>query len=173
MSGVPHFEIRHAQPGDEEAIARVHVASWQSAYAGLLPAGYLDALDWRRRAEQWGEWLRQPPAGSMALTAHSTAGLIGFASLGPSRDVAERDHYELYAIYVLPQAWRSGAGSALLTAGLSGLTGQAERVGLWVLRDKLRALGFYERRSFETDGATKAISLGGRDLVELRYVKRL
>ncbi len=64
-------------------------------------------------------------------------------------------------------------GSALLNAGLSDLAGRAERVSLWVLRDNLPARGFYERHGFETDGASKAITLGGAQLVEVRYLKRL
>ena len=37
--------IRSAQPSDAAGIARVHVRSWQQAYAGLMPAEYLDALE--------------------------------------------------------------------------------------------------------------------------------
>ena len=36
--------LRRAEPGDEEAVARVHVRSWPVAYRGLLPDDYPERL---------------------------------------------------------------------------------------------------------------------------------
>lgn len=36
--------IRKALPSDAQAIAQVHISSWQAAYRDLMPAEYLDAL---------------------------------------------------------------------------------------------------------------------------------
>src|SRR3546814_17826616 len=35
------FVLRPALPRDADDIARVHVATWQSTYAGLVPSAYL------------------------------------------------------------------------------------------------------------------------------------
>lgn len=171
MESMP--QIGPAQPGDEEAIAQVHTASWWKAYAGLVPHPYLAALDWRERAERWRPSVRQPPADRVVLVARSEVGVVGFAAFGPAREGEAPGDFELYAIYVSPEAWRSGVGSALLQSGLDWLSGRAPRLVLWVLRDNLRARGFYEGHGFEADGATKSITLGGAELVEVRYVKRL
>lgn len=162
-------EVRHARSGDADAIAQVHVASWQSAYAGLVPAAYLEGLDWRTAAEWWRRRPGRPQAGEVVLTARSAAGTVGFASVGPARDGAEPGDFELYALYVLPEAWRSGVGRALLAASLSEVPSQTERVTLWVLRDNHRARSFYVNQGFIADGATKTISVGGAELVEVRY----
>ena len=37
--------IRPAAEGDAAGIARVHVRSWQEAYAGIVPEAYLASLD--------------------------------------------------------------------------------------------------------------------------------
>ena len=42
--------IRIAEVTDAPAIAEVHVLSWQEAYAGIVPADYLAALDPQERA---------------------------------------------------------------------------------------------------------------------------
>jgi hypothetical protein len=36
--------VRGAVPGDADGIARVHVASWQVAYAHIFPSDALQAL---------------------------------------------------------------------------------------------------------------------------------
>ena len=45
--------IREATVADVEAIAHVHVDCWREAYAKILPAEYLSALSWQKRAENW------------------------------------------------------------------------------------------------------------------------
>jgi hypothetical protein len=45
--------VRPARPGDAEAIATVHVRSWQAAYPGIVPQPVLDRLSIERRAASW------------------------------------------------------------------------------------------------------------------------
>ena len=55
MTGVTNakeFLLRDAQPFDADAVARVHVQTWQVAYRGLLPDAYLDALRPEDRARR-------------------------------------------------------------------------------------------------------------------------
>jgi len=44
--------VRDAVFADAPAIGRVHVAAWAGAYAGLMPAAYLAALDEQQQAER-------------------------------------------------------------------------------------------------------------------------
>jgi hypothetical protein len=44
------FEVRRAVSGDAASIARVHVESWRSTYAGIVPEAYLRSLDVDLRA---------------------------------------------------------------------------------------------------------------------------
>ncbi|MGH9204942.1 MAG: GNAT family N-acetyltransferase, partial [Acidimicrobiales bacterium] len=45
--------VRTAQAGDKQAVAGVHVRSWQAAYRGLMPDAYLDGLDPDDRAARY------------------------------------------------------------------------------------------------------------------------
>ena len=66
------------------------------------------------------------------------AGVIGFASVGPSRD--EHEVGELYAIYVDPDAWSTGAGRALIERAEERLRDDYPEATLWVLEDNPRGL---------------------------------
>ena len=51
------MRVRAATPDDVDAIARVHVETWRSAYRGLVPDEYLAGLSPARRADQWRAFL--------------------------------------------------------------------------------------------------------------------
>jgi ribosomal protein S18 acetylase RimI-like enzyme len=168
--------IRRAVPDDAEGIARVHTTTWQTAYRGVLPDGFLAALSWERRAEGWRRALVEAPAGGDAVLVAigpEAGEVVGFTSTGPARDedLRQRDFVELYAVYVRPAEWGRGVGQDLLDASLADVT--ASGVMLWVLEDNPRARRFYERAGFAPDGVTRTETIGDRDVAELRYVKRL
>jgi len=52
--------LRAAVPADARAIAEIHVASWRSAYRGLLPDSLLDAMSVDELEQRWRSRL---PAG--------------------------------------------------------------------------------------------------------------
>ncbi|HUQ64097.1 MAG TPA: hypothetical protein VM121_10110 [Acidimicrobiales bacterium] len=63
------MEVRAASVDDAEAVAAVHVRSWQGACCGLIPDAYLDALSARRR-QIWSRILAQadvPRTGAFVL----------------------------------------------------------------------------------------------------------
>ena len=79
----------------------------------------------------------------------------------------------MYAIYLAPTAWSTGAGRALMDTALAGLrAGGYRRVVLWVLTGNARARRFYGKAGFAPDGATNILAaLGGVE--EVRYVRSL
>ncbi|MEZ5102557.1 MAG: GNAT family N-acetyltransferase [Thermoleophilia bacterium] len=173
MSGVV---VRKAVAADAVGIARVHVRAWQVAYAGLLPAEALTGLGVEESATRWSELLTWPRPGTIVLVAERDDRVVGFASIGPSRD-ADADPAvvgELFALYVSPAAWRTGVGRALLSAADTMLAVAGfERATLWVLVDNARARGVYEAAGWLPEGATKVEAHLGRNLRELRYVRDL
>ena len=100
------------------------------------------------------------------------ADVVGFVTVGPGRDKDLPGLGEVRAVYVAPDRWRSGAGSALL-AKAETLLGDAgfNDAYLWVLEDNTRARRFYERAGWAPDGARKVVEIGGRPLAEVRYRK--
>jgi len=165
------FLIRPAIPSDSEGIAKVHTRSWQNAYRGILPNEWLEALKWQDRKERWDRQL--PPQDSRAIyvATNSLDEIVGFASVGPERDedLDANEFFELYAIYLSPDFWRVGIGSALLSEVLKKISPQFRYLTLWVLKENLQGRAFYERHGFIADGAGKVAEIGDHQRDEIRY----
>ena len=88
--------IRPGTPEDADGAARVHVETWQAAYAHALPADQLAALSVDQRAPGWRLW---PPT----FVAEEAGVIVGFIDVGASRD--EDADAELFSLYVHPDSW--------------------------------------------------------------------
>jgi ribosomal protein S18 acetylase RimI-like enzyme len=157
---------------DATAIAKVHVASWRGAYAGLLPQPLLDTLSVQRRAEQWRDQLADTEQVTLVAVG-VTEEVIGFASVGASGDAdADASTGELYAIYLSP-LWGVGIGSTLHDAAVAMLSQRYTEATLWVLDGNTRARAFYERQGWDTNGLVREETRGGAVLNEVRYRRSL
>jgi GNAT superfamily N-acetyltransferase len=171
---VSAFAVRDATVADARTIATVHVRSWQAGYRGIVDDGVLDGLSIDRRERAWQERLTAPGDASRTLVAERDGAVIGFCGLAtPSRDAdAAPATAEIAAIYVDPEAWRAGIGTALLDAALDGLARDGwTDVTLWVLEQNARGRAFYERSGFAPDGERHEL----RDLgqYEIRLARAL
>jgi ribosomal protein S18 acetylase RimI-like enzyme len=154
------MEVRRANPEDAEAIAAVHVRSWEAAYRGLLPEAWFAGRSLQRRTTMWRELLRGDEH-TRVFVACLNGTLIGFCGAAtPSRDEdADEGTAEIAALYVDPDNWRTGAGRTLITAALRDLAGCLWRdVTLWVFEANDRARSFYVGMGFEPDGGRIARS---------------
>jgi GNAT superfamily N-acetyltransferase len=157
--------VRPAQAGDAAALGEIHVRTWQTAYVHVFGAQRLAAMSAERRVEQWRRWLAD---GVDAWVFEDDGGsVVGFVWIGASRE-AEGEG-ELFAIYVLPDSWGSGAGRALMAVGRNALRAAYPTSILWVLEDNPRARRFYEREGWELDGGRKEEEVLGVAVVEVRY----
>lgn len=156
--------IRLARPEDADAIAAVRLAGWRGAYGPLLPPDAFDGVDFAQWAERTRDLLLAGRSG-MRVVQRSDA-VQGFCVFGRCRDEDLVGVSELYALYVIPEAWSTGLGRALMTVALDELD---RPVVLWVLRDNARARRFYEIAGFRPDGAEKTADVLGFDLAEVRY----
>jgi GNAT superfamily N-acetyltransferase len=164
------MQVRPATGSDADAIARVQERGWQVAYRHVFPAEELDRGGFIQPA-RWRERLERPPAGWATFVVERGGTVVGFTSVGPSRD--QRGLGELYAIYVDPDEWSTGAGRALIERAEEQLRGTYAEVALWVLEDNPRARRFYERAGWTPDGSRKAEARWGVRAPEVRYRKRL
>jgi ribosomal protein S18 acetylase RimI-like enzyme len=160
--------IRKATYEDATAIARVHVGTWRTAYAGIVSDDYLASLSEAKRITSWQQQLRD--GRTIILVAEENKEIIGFVSAGRSRNHDGADDSEIYAIYVLARYAGRGVGSSLLAAMEDSLP-LSPTTTLWVLRDNPRAIQFYERFGYRPDGAQKEIRLGAQVFWEVRYRK--
>lgn len=150
-------------------MARVHVASWQRAYPGLINQAFLDSMDVASRTESWRRILRQTRG--RVLVAEDDGVIDGFCAVGPS---TEEDWGEVYAIYLDPDRWGQGVGRALLAAGERALLDDGQwQALLWVLDRNVRARAFYERQGWVPGKPIRIENIGGVDVNEARYEKAL
>ncbi|MDP8969750.1 MAG: GNAT family N-acetyltransferase [Actinomycetota bacterium] len=161
--------VRAADSSDAAQIAGVHVRSWQVAYRGQLPDEMLDRLDIEARTRSWHQLLTGRTT-TVLVASRNGAVIEGFVATGPSRDHdAAPDVGEVYAIYVEPEVWGSGLGSALLDAAVDELSTCYRTATLGVLRSNVRTRRFYEHHGWRPDGSSKVDDRGELQLDEIRY----
>lgn len=165
--------LRLAAPDDALAVARVHVRSWQTGYRGLLPDRYLDQLraeDRARRYDFRSPELRKP----VTAVAVSGGAICGFVTTSPARDADANGCGELCALYVDPDYWGQGVGTALLTAAHARLAEQGFKTAvLWVLEGNARACRFYGQHGWISDASRRVVDCWGVMASELRYSRNL
>lgn len=141
--------VRFAEPADCREIAEVHIQTWRAAYQHAFPPEVLEGLSFDEREAQWKQTIEGEAA--IVWVAQIRGRVVGFASVGPSR--TEEGAGELYAIYVLPEAWGSGAARELMGAVKAWFASEGYSTAmLWVLADNPRARRFYEREGWRTEG---------------------
>ncbi len=161
--------IREATVGDEAAIAKVHVRSWQEAYKGLMPQAYLDELsaELESRIDMWKRTLTNPKR--WAWVAESNYGIVGFVLFGPPRDPNREGYIELGAIYLLESEKGKGTGFSLLSAGFNRMRDLGyKKAYCWVLEGN-PTIKFYERSGASFSNQIKDDEIGGKQFKELAY----
>jgi GNAT superfamily N-acetyltransferase len=155
--------VRHASIQDLPAIARVHVESWKTTYAGRMPEAYLRDLTLEDRERLWRANFEKPAGPILAATEGDE--VVGFAYGGPNRGKEPEYSNELYALYLLDRVQRKGLGRRLFLGVAESL--EARSMIAWVLEGN-PACGFYERMGGIRCGSKK-IMIGGAFLDEVAY----
>ena len=122
-------------------------------------------------------WLEELRIGSPSLfVAEADAQVVGFSAFGPCRDENSKPtDAEVRAIYLAPGKWSTGLGRQLWLRSMEALRSRgATSISLWVISGNERAINFYTAAGFNPDPASaKAFELGGVQLHEVRYVRKL
>jgi ribosomal protein S18 acetylase RimI-like enzyme len=158
--------ILPAGPADAEALARVHVRAWRETYAGLLPAGYLAAMNARVHARRWRLQLARARSGEAVLAAEGPGGLVGYCAGAVPTGQESEEEAEIFTLYVLKAAQHLGLGRRLFAATARVLAAQgATSLRLWVLNGNRAAAAFYARNGGRK-GETRPVRGWGGDLME-------
>jgi ribosomal protein S18 acetylase RimI-like enzyme len=162
--------IRPATPNDAAGIAKVHIDSWRTSYAGIVPDDFLASMEYKERTSRWQSILTTYADRNYTCVAEVDGEIIGFASGGIQRDIGFPDYTgELYAIYLLQSVQGNGYGRQLFEVLVKDLIEHGHQsMLLWVLRDNRPARGFYEKMGGEYV-SEKTFELGGKELVEVSY----
>ena len=143
--------------------AYVHWKSWQEAYAGIVDASYLEQLTVEKCEEIAFRWKDN------ILVAKDGDRVVGFVGYGKNRSEEPSKTGEIFAIYILQEYYGTGVGTNLMNNALELLREYPQTV-VWVLKDNLRAIRFYEKCGFRMDGKEETIRLGS-PIVEVRMRK--
>jgi ribosomal protein S18 acetylase RimI-like enzyme len=162
------FVVFPAGPSDAEELARVHVTSWRETYRGLLADAFLARMSQPGFARRFRRQLSDPGAG-VTLAAADRCGLVGYSQGGASRRGTPAEA-EIHTLYVLRTAQGHGLGKQLMSQAARTLAAEgATSLMISVLRDNIRARGFYEHLGGEPQAARQEPGPGGRLLYEVAY----
>lgn len=139
------MNLRLAQPADAAAIAALHTASWQTAYAHILSADWLAHDLPANRLQQWTQRFAAPDPTMRVLLAEDAAGLAGFVCLFLAADPHWGSHVD--NLHVRPDLKGQGLGRRLLAAAAQIALSEAPGLGLdlHVYAANTDARGFYRR----------------------------
>ncbi len=120
--------MRRPTLADVDALARINIDAWRSAYSGIVPQPQIAGMDAAFYRQRWVDNVTVGRPGVAIFLAELDGAPAGYSIGGPYRPQEEApsdevvDHLgELYAIYVDPPHQDRGVGSALHTALLKWL----------------------------------------------------
>jgi GNAT superfamily N-acetyltransferase len=157
MEGGP-VRVRKATPDDTDAIVAVTAAGWRTAYGGIVAPDRLADLPLERWHHEVHVGLRRPVGDAFTYVAEIDGQFAGYCFVAaPSREPDLGPNVaELVAIYVEPDRWGQGAGTALMRAAMDHLAELPyEEVILWTFKENGPAIAFYEREGWKADGEQK------------------
>jgi len=159
-------DLHQASLRDAEAIARIHVETWRSTYAGLLPDNLLVGMSFEKQTKMWQRMLS---GGETAIVAEDPRyGVIGFGSYGPNRSVRSKFSGEVYTLYLLPDFQGLSIGQGLLRALFGALAREGhETAVIWVLASNPSRF-FYEAMGGKPTAARNT-NMGGQTVREVAY----
>jgi len=146
--------VRTALPTDSGRVAAVYLASWRAAFGHLLPADLVtDAHLLAKGAAQ---------VDAPVCMVGEVRGVVRcFGAGDPASGLLD-------LLYSEPDAWGTGVADAVLEAVTAALTSGGHQPWLWAWKDNQRALAFYRRHDWATDGETRTALIGD---MEFRYLR--
>ncbi len=146
--------VRQASPADVPQLARVHVASWTAAYAGIIhPHNLAPTTVTRSQGRFQGFFLAGGQTASVALHVLGQGErVLGYVNCGRVDSGSADARGEIFELYLDPQAQGRGFGGMLFSAGMWALAErELQPMIVWALTANLRARHFY-------------LKMGGREL---------
>lgn len=161
-------------PAEAQAVLHVNAAAWRAGY-DFLPESALPAGDFSPSPDRVAEFYRQAQdRDAPVFVATGDEDVRGFAELRWGSDETEGfvdpADAELKALYVHPDDWGQGIGSALLDAALFAVPPTFDQLTLQAFRTNDRARGFYESHGFSRIGES-GFAIDGSEYPTVVYAR--
>lgn len=166
--------VRTASLSDVSAIAVLHLASWRTAYRGIVPDEYLRDVTLEGRQARWTRALSAPESRHTdTLVAVHRDEVIGVCSFGPREDgIASTG--EIHSLHIQPERRRAGLGTLLFDNAVRRLAERRFVIAvLWVLEANAGARRFYEVLGWLPTGEQRVEDRDGHAIPEVRYATAL
>ncbi|MXV63037.1 GNAT family N-acetyltransferase [Natronorubrum sp. JWXQ-INN-674] len=152
------MNIRHFEGvADARAILRTNVLAWREAYRDLLPAAVLAERDPEPAEDPIREYADQLRADRDGIYVAEVDGAVrGYSYFRwgeETKSFVGENEAGLKEIYVAPDHWGQGVGTALLERGLEDLPERIDRLKLEMLDGNDLGHRFYAARGFERTGS--------------------
>jgi L-phenylalanine/L-methionine N-acetyltransferase len=163
---MPHVSVRHAEPGDYEALHRI--MSGPRTAAGTLQLPLQSAEVWRKR-------LVEPPEGLFMLVACVEGEVIGNLGLETSPNRPRMRHVGSIGMAVRDDWQGKGVGTALMEAALDLADNwlNLTRIELRVYVDNSAAVALYKRFGFEIEGTHSRYAFRDGEYVDAHSMARI
>jgi len=137
------IDIHRAHKSEAADVADVHLASWRSAYRGIIPHTCLEQMIARRGTTWWDKAIRR---GKHVIVIDFGGTIVGYATVGFNRARTLPCEGEIYELYLLPEYQGVGLGRQLFQSAQRVLAdyGMGNNV-VWVLEENEGACAFYEQ----------------------------
>lgn len=161
--------IREANIADVQAIAKVHVATWNSTYENIIPEVYLKSKTCKGQEEKWLKRIFENDATNeflyVALTENDD--IIGFAC-GSAQNDDIKFKGTIAAIYILKDFQRKGLGKKLIKTIVERLDKNGiENLIIWAFAEN-PSCSFYEHINGKKV-RKKTENIGGKEMIETGY----
>jgi ribosomal protein S18 acetylase RimI-like enzyme len=168
---MPGGFVRVARASDADSLARVQVASWRAAFAGLVPDAVIAELTSEEAvgqfAERWRDAISAPPTSKhhvhVAVEKPGEPEILGFAAAGPAtdEDLWPATDGELYELHVAPPFVGAGHDERLLHAVADTFAEDGFSTGYtWALADDEARIDFLKAAGWATDGSRSNLDMG-------------
>jgi GNAT superfamily N-acetyltransferase len=160
------MEVRTLE--DRESVrdaVEVHGRAWQEAYRGIVSDLVLERMTVDPGASEVDDWLARLPDDDDPGVAYGVEvggrvrGYI-YVRWGGTKPLVGPSEAGLKELYVHPDWWGGGLGTALVGRGVDALPEDTEALALETLADNDLGRSFYESRGFALDGHSE-IEVGG------------
>jgi len=131
--------IRPSQKDDAHSMSHIYVQTWRDTYLGIVPYGYLYSMSVSELEQGFLKELQSTHV--ISYVAEDAGRVIGFISGGYERQSGHIYNGEIYALYVLKNYQRQGAGTQLVSA----LAKQLNRFGIYSMQVKVLEHNPYRR----------------------------